>query len=302
VLHVILHLHDEAVGELGIDGARVDEGRAGRDVLELRHLLVERDGVGGRICLVERETHGDAHPEELRNLERVAVAALDAVAVVERDESDVLEQLVVVRLERLRQDVEVEEFGQPRVEESLVDSAGDVRREVGRVKLLELRLGLVVAEHALVDGLQQKAGCHDVERRVIFDVLQRHLDDCLIQLLGGDPIEQRQLELRGDLGYPGDVLVEAGTRVLDREVDLVCVIWLTLAIALDDGYSHEKTPYYAPRIRAANQPHPTLVKRRTAPIYCHCHRPRPGGLTTIYRGTCTRSTTRYSGRVVHSCA
>ena len=109
------------------------------------------------------------------------------------------------------------------------------------VELLEVIRALVVAENALVDGLEQESCRHDIERRVILDVLQRDLDDRLIQLLGGDAVEERELQLRGDLGDPGDVLVEAGAGVLDREIDLVRVVRLTLAVALDDGNCHENS-------------------------------------------------------------
>ncbi len=193
-------------------------------------------GVG----LVEGEAHGDAHPEVLRHLERVAVAPLDAVAVVERDDADVLEQLVVGRFEGRTEHVEVEELDESGVEQSLVDPAPDVRREVLDVQPLELLGGLVVAEHALVDGLEQQARRDDVERGVILDVLQGDLDDGLVQLLGGDSVEERQLEFRRDLRHPGDVLVEPGTGVLDGEIDLVGVVRLTLTVALYYGDSHEK--------------------------------------------------------------
>jgi len=107
------------------------------------------------------------------------------------------------------------------------------------VERLELLRCLVVAENALVDRLEEQASGDDVECRVILDVLQGDLDDRLIKLLGGDAIEKRELELRRDLGHPRDVRVEAGTGVLDREVDLVGVVRLSRAIALNYGNSHE---------------------------------------------------------------
>ena len=131
----------------------------------LRHLVVELERVAGRVGLVEREAHGDAHPEVLRNLERVAVARLDAVAVVEGDDADVLEQLVVRRLEGGGEAVEVVEVGEARVEQQLFDAALDGGAEVLGVERLELFGGLVVAEHALVDGLEQQACRDHVELR-----------------------------------------------------------------------------------------------------------------------------------------
>ncbi len=110
------------------------------------------------------------------------------------------------------------------------------------VQGLQLRVVVVVAEHALVDGLQQEARGHGVEGRVVFDVLQCDLDDRLIQLLRGDAVEQGELELGRDLGHPGDVLVEPAARHLDGQIDLVGVVRLALAVALDDGNTHVKTP------------------------------------------------------------
>ncbi len=97
---------------------------------------------------------------------------------------------------------------------------------------------LVVAEHALVDGLEQQASGDGVELRVVFDILQGDLDDGFVELLRRDAVEQREFELGGDLGHPGDVLVEAGARVFDREVDLVGVVGLARPAALDDRDAH----------------------------------------------------------------
>ena len=44
----------------------------------------------------------------------------------------------------------------------------------------ELVVGFVVAEYSLVDGLEQEASGDDIEGRVIFDILQGNLDDCLV--------------------------------------------------------------------------------------------------------------------------
>ena len=95
VLDVVLHFENEAVGELRVGGSRVDESRTGGEVFEARHLSVETKGNFVGVLFVERETHGNAHPKVLGHFKRVAVAALDPVAVVERDNTDVLEESVV---------------------------------------------------------------------------------------------------------------------------------------------------------------------------------------------------------------
>src|SRR5690606_11159592 len=97
---------------------------------------------------------------------------------------------------------------------------------------------------ALVDGLEQQAGGDGVEGRVVLHVLQGDLDDRLVELLRGDAIEQGQFELTRDLRDPGDVLVETSTGILDRQVDLVRVVRLTFAVALDHrDFHHCIRPY-----------------------------------------------------------
>ena len=110
---------------------------------------------------------------------------------------------------------------------------------MGLVQRPRLLRGLVVAEHALVDRLQQQPGRDGVERRVVLDVLERDLDDRLVELLGGDPVEERELQLGRDLRDPRDVRVEARAGVLDGEVDLVRVVRLPLAVALDHRDTHD---------------------------------------------------------------
>ncbi len=72
-----------------------------------------------------------------------------------------------------RERVEVEEFGEPRVEEPLLHAVADVAGEARLVKEREFEIGLVVAEHALGDHLAQQARGDDVEVGVFLDVLDR---------------------------------------------------------------------------------------------------------------------------------
>ena len=234
VLHVVLHFHDEAVGQLGVNSAGVNECGSGGQVLERAHLGVEADGVLGGVGLVERQAHGDAHPEVLGNLERVAVATFHAVAVVERDHTDVLEQVVVFWREVLGQFIEVEEFAEAGVEQTFLNAAQDVGGEVLAVQGHELLTVAEVAEDTLVDGLEQESGSHNVERGVVFDVLQGNLDDCLVELLGRDAVKQRDFKLGGNLGHPRDRVVQTRRRLFNGEVDLVCVIRFPLTVALYD--------------------------------------------------------------------
>ena len=133
-----------------------------------------------------------------------------------------------------------------RVEQVLAHAALDVRGEVLAVQVTQLVGRGVVAEHALVDRLEQKARGDGVERRVVLDVLQGDLDDGLVELLRRDAVEEGELELARDLSHPRDVVVEALGGVLDGEVDLVGVVRLSASIALDNGDAHvAHSPSYA---------------------------------------------------------
>lgn len=109
---------------------------------------------------------------------------------------------------------------------------------MGAVQLLEFLVGGEVAEHTLVDGLEQQAGRNRVELRVVLHVLQRHLDDRFVELLRRDAVEESELKFRGDLGDPGDLFREATACLFDRQVDLVGVVRLAFSIALHDGDGH----------------------------------------------------------------
>ena len=138
-------------------------------------------------------------------------------------------------LERRAQHVEVEQIDETRVEQPLFDPPPHIRTEVFGVQSLQLIGGVVIAENSLVDGLEEQTGRDGVEGRIIFDVLEGDLDDGLVELLGGDAVEQREFELTGDLGDPGDVLVEPRAGALDGEIDLVGVLRLASAAALHHG-------------------------------------------------------------------
>ena len=75
------------------------------------------------------------------------------------------------------------------------------------------------AEDLLVQRLDQQPGGDGVEGRVVLDVLQGDLDNGLVELLGGDLVEQRDLELGAELGGAGDLVVEAGAASsMDRAI------------------------------------------------------------------------------------
>ncbi|OIQ83197.1 hypothetical protein GALL_349970 [mine drainage metagenome] len=234
VLDVVLHLHDEAVGELRVGRPGVDQGRARRQVVEPRDLVVEPDRPRGRVGLVEGQPHRDPHPEVLRDLEGAAVAVVDHVAVAHRDGADVAEQVVTARVDRGRERVEVEQRHEPLVEQPLLHGLPDVAREPRLVQQRHLEIGLVVAEHALGDDLAEQPRGDRVEVRVVLDVLHRDADRGLVELLGRDAVEQCDRELGGDLHGLADVVLEADCGLDDGLVDLVRVVELPRAVPLGD--------------------------------------------------------------------
>ena len=83
----------------------------------------------GGVFLVEGETHGDTHPEVLGNLEGVTVAALDAVAVVQGHNTDVLQQFIAGGLQGGCESVKVEHLGEALIQQALLDAAADTSSE-----------------------------------------------------------------------------------------------------------------------------------------------------------------------------
>ena len=118
---------------------------------------------------------------------------------------------------------------------------------MGSVQSLEFFRGVVITQYALVNGLDQQASGDDVERGVIFDVLQRHLNDGFVQLLGSDAIEQRQFQLTSDLCYPGNRVFEPLCCVLDSQVNFVGVVRLTVTISLHHSDVHNFLSFQASR-------------------------------------------------------
>jgi hypothetical protein len=79
---VVRHRGQVAGGQLRAQGAGVEQRRRRAHVVEGRQQLVELDGAGLASIFVDRQAHGHAHEEDLRQLEAHFVA-VDEVAVVE---------------------------------------------------------------------------------------------------------------------------------------------------------------------------------------------------------------------------
>ena len=192
----------------------------------------------GGVLLVQRQTHRNTHPEVLGNLKGVSITTLDGVAVVQGDHTDVLEKIIVAGVDFLSERVHVKHLGQTWVKQPFVNTARDVGSEVVTVKFFELFGSREVSENTLVDGFEKKACGNNVECGVIFDVLECYLNDSFVELLGGNSIKKSDFKFGGNLGNPGNVVMEACRCLFDRQVDLVGVILFALSVALYDGDSH----------------------------------------------------------------
>src|SRR5690606_28844450 len=112
---VVRHGGQVAGGQLWTQGAGVEQGRRGSHVVEGRQQVVELDGAGFTLFFLDGQAHGDAHEEDLRQLE-ADVVLVDAVAVVEGLQAEVGELLVLFVGDRGGQLGQVE-FLQARVEQ-----------------------------------------------------------------------------------------------------------------------------------------------------------------------------------------
>src|SRR5690606_9806030 len=103
--------------------ARVEERRRRAHEVERREDVVELDRARLPVLLLEREAHGDAHEEGLRQLDAPALHVQE-VAVVEGLQAEVAELQVAPRLQRPAEagKVEARELG---IEELGGDAAGD---------------------------------------------------------------------------------------------------------------------------------------------------------------------------------
>jgi hypothetical protein len=106
--------------------------------------------------LVEREPHRHPHPEALRCLDPALVETRQ-VAVGERLQPQVVEELVALKMEGGRQAVEVE-AGHARVEQLAGDGRGDGVAQAAAHGGVALGAADGKAEDLLVDALQQQAG------------------------------------------------------------------------------------------------------------------------------------------------
>ncbi len=235
MLDAVLDLHQEAVGQAGVRGAGPDAGRTAGQVLQLRHLVVERDRGRVRIVFVEGQSHRDAHKEILGRLRGLLLRVLDRVAVEQTGQARVGQAFVALDVERLGQLGEVELLRHLLVEDAHLHLVLDVLRELLAMLLgQQLLVVAVLADDAPVDGLHQEPGRDRVVLRILGHVLQRGVDRRLVHLVAGNAVVDGQAGLGGDLDHLAERVGQTLGGALDRAVDLVGVELFDGTVTLDD--------------------------------------------------------------------
>ena len=206
-----------------MQGAAVEQRRRRTHEVEARNQVVELDGPAFPIDFIERQPHGDAHEENLRQLDATAVDVQE-IAVVQGLQAEVAEQAVALRLQRGAQALEVVVL-QARVEQFGVDAAPDEGRQVDRIVFRQRFGGDRLAEDFGGKAGQQQAGGDEVVAGFAFDERTRRQNERLLHVRHGDAIiEVLQRMLENQLG--GDIAGDAGAGGLagpeqDAEVERV---------------------------------------------------------------------------------
>ena len=163
-----------AGGELRVRRAGMEEGRRRRHIVERRHHFIEVRDMLHFFRLTKGESHGYAHPEVLRHLERRTArilgidGILDEITVGERLEPQVAQKVVALRHQEVRYRFEVE-VEHPRVELLQFHAALHVRDEPFAVLLLECPEIDSAAERFFRELDAQEARGEDRVHRVAFD-------------------------------------------------------------------------------------------------------------------------------------
>ena len=137
-VEIVGHRGQEARRELRPEGAGIEQRRRRAHEIEGRDQVVEFDGARFAVDLADRQPHGDAHEESLRQLEANA-ARLQEIAVIERLQAQELELQVAFWLQRRGKprQIEASEFG---IEQFGLDAGRDIGREILAIALRHLGL------------------------------------------------------------------------------------------------------------------------------------------------------------------
>ena len=191
------------------------------------------------VLLVDGHGHRDAHPEVLRGLKRLHVRILYEIAVEHCRSTRVFVELVALDLEVAAQLVEVE-LAEILVQEAELDAETDIVLEVRLVDSRELFLGLIAAQHLLIDGLEEETGCDLVIVEVILRILESRIDSSLVHFLGRDAVIDRELGLGRDLHDLFERILETIGRTLDGTVDAVRIERKSRSVALHHLLADER--------------------------------------------------------------
>ncbi len=161
-----------AARQLWTQGTGVEQGRGRSHVVERRQQVVELDGTVFFLLLFDRQAHGHAHEEDLRQLKAHAIL-VDEVAVVQGLQAQVGELLIALVVDRLAQFFQVK-GGQHRVQQLVLDAFGDVRRQGLGVQVDHFVVGGALGHFQEVQafgtqGVHQQAGSDERVVRLALD-------------------------------------------------------------------------------------------------------------------------------------
>ncbi|MNS68751.1 hypothetical protein D3C72_1020390 [compost metagenome] len=185
---VIRHGGQVARRQLRVQRARVEQRRRRAHEVERGQDLVELDGARFAVGLAQRQAHGHAHEEHLRQFDAGA-ADVQEVAVVQGLQAQVAELQVALGVQGLAQagQVIVGQFGR---QQAAFDTASDERGEVLGVARDHAVLRDFFAQHFLADRVQQQAGGDLAVGRVFFNQRARRQDGGLEHFVDGDAVVQ----------------------------------------------------------------------------------------------------------------
>ena len=220
---ILRRIQQEARGQLLVGGAGIEQGRAGRQVVQIAHALVQRQGF--RHILAQRA--GDAQEELLRGLDHLAgVRVAQQVAVVQGTQAEVIEVQVQRAVDGV---VELACVGLHEVQQAVVDQA-DFMATADR-----LREGVdFLARDFLGDVVGQQARRQAAVLGLFTDQQGGGADGQFVQLAGGGAVVQAGNGAGGHAHRIDGVQAFGGT--LHRAHDLVQIHQFGGPVAL--GHTH----------------------------------------------------------------
>ncbi|MNS79252.1 hypothetical protein D3C72_1129010 [compost metagenome] len=226
-VQVVGHGGQVAAGQLRAQRAGVEQGGRARHEVERRQHFVELDGAGFAVDFVQRQAHGHAHEERLRQLD-AGLAHVQEVAVVQGLQAQVVELVVALGLQGGAQAGQVV-LQQLLVEQLVLDALLDELREVVGVGGGALDRHHFAADDFLEDRVQQQARGGEGVVGVLLDQRAGGQDGGLVDLVQRHAVVQVAHRL-GDDGGGGDAVAQALAGRFDQALELVQVQRHALAV------------------------------------------------------------------------